>query len=198
LFFFMLFLAALTSSIAMLQPGIAFLEEALGASRRVSTAILSMLCALGTGFVLWFSGGGLKALDTLDFWIGTFLIFVLASLQTFLFCWAWGFDLAWEAMHEGAAMRLPQAFRPVFKWLAPAFLLTIFAFWLLINVCGISFSGDPPEPSSYVKDLFMKPERVAWLSLGVAGLFAVFLCVCLALAPAYRALMTPTNRKEEP
>jgi NSS family neurotransmitter:Na+ symporter len=35
-FFFMLFLAAITSSISMLQPGIAFLEEAMNVGRKVS------------------------------------------------------------------------------------------------------------------------------------------------------------------
>ena len=73
-FFFMLFLAAVTSSISMLQPGIAFVEEALGVGRRVSVTLLGLLTCLGCGFVVYFSGD-LKALDTLDFWVGTFLIF---------------------------------------------------------------------------------------------------------------------------
>ena len=36
LFFFLLFLAAVTSSLSMLQPGIAFLEESLNINRKQS------------------------------------------------------------------------------------------------------------------------------------------------------------------
>ena len=55
LWFFMLFLAAITSSISMLQPVIAFLEEGFGLKRHASVTILGLLSALGCGFVLYFS-----------------------------------------------------------------------------------------------------------------------------------------------
>ncbi|HEY2573076.1 MAG TPA: hypothetical protein VGH65_03370 [Verrucomicrobiaceae bacterium] len=188
LFFFMLFLAALTSSIAMIQPGIAFFEEALRIGRKASVGLLAAICTLGAGFVAWFSGNGLKALDTLDFWIGTCLIFILATMQTIIFGWVWGTENGWKALHEGAALRLPRWFIPVFRWIAPTFLLTIFAFWLLINVFGVSFSGAPAEWSSYVKDLFEKPNAVAWLSLGLAAALTVLLVLIVKRSPTYKHL----------
>jgi NSS family neurotransmitter:Na+ symporter len=99
-FFFMLFLAAVTSSISMLQPGIAFVEEALNVGRRASVTILGLLTTFGTGFVLYFTGD-LKALDTLDFWVGTFLIFVLATIQIIVFGWKWGIEKGFQEAASG-------------------------------------------------------------------------------------------------
>ena len=55
IFFGLLFLAAVTSSLSMLQPGIAFLEEALGIGRKASVALLSTFTAIGCMFVVFFS-----------------------------------------------------------------------------------------------------------------------------------------------
>ena len=52
------------------QPGIAFIEEALKTDRKRSTALLGFITAVGSGFVVYFSKD-IKALDTLDFWVGT-------------------------------------------------------------------------------------------------------------------------------
>ncbi|HPP25012.1 MAG TPA: sodium-dependent transporter, partial [Phycisphaerae bacterium] len=48
IWFFMLFLAAITSSLSMLQPAIAFFEEGFGMGRRLSVTCLSMLAAFGS------------------------------------------------------------------------------------------------------------------------------------------------------
>jgi SNF family Na+-dependent transporter len=55
IFFVLLFLAAITSSLSMLQPGIAFLEEGLGLGRKASVALLGLITAIGTLFVWYFS-----------------------------------------------------------------------------------------------------------------------------------------------
>ncbi|HCS54523.1 MAG TPA: sodium:calcium symporter, partial [Planctomycetaceae bacterium] len=86
LWFFMLFIAAITSSLSMLQPVIAFFEEGLGLKRHAAAAILGLLAAIGSGFVVWFSKD-MKALDTLDFWVGTAAIFVLAMVQAIMYGW---------------------------------------------------------------------------------------------------------------
>src|SRR5438034_2699277 len=57
LWFVMLFLAAITSSLSMLQPVIAFFEEGLGLRRHASVAFLGLISALGSGFILYFSKG---------------------------------------------------------------------------------------------------------------------------------------------
>ena len=186
-FFFLLFLAAITSSLSMLQPGIAFLEEALGIGRKRSVAILGLITAFGCGFVVWFSKD-LKALDTLDFWIGTFLIFVLATIQIVVFSWVFGVDRGLREAHEGAAIRIPGFFRPIMQWLCPVFLLAIFGYWLVKNVFNLGSGG---TVSGYMRDLFVEPNAVAWMSIGVAVAFGAFVALLISLAPIYRRPIKP-------
>jgi SNF family Na+-dependent transporter len=176
LFFFLLFLAAVTSSLSMLQPGIAFLEEAMGIGRRQSVAILGILTLLGSAFVVYFSAGA-KALDTIDFWAGTFLIFILATIEIIVFSWIVGLKRGLEWAHEGAAIRIPRIFAFIMQWVSPVFLLVIFVMWVLSSVFGLSFqAGREAEPSGYWRDLFIEPNPVAWMSIALilaVGLFAI-------------------------
>jgi SNF family Na+-dependent transporter len=125
IWFTMLFLAAITSSISMLQPVIAFLEEGLGLRRHASVAMLGLIAAMGTAFVVYFSKG-LVALDTFDFWVGTFLIYTLAMFQTVLYGWVFGIERGYEELHQGANMRVPWFVQIVLKYISPAYLLVIF------------------------------------------------------------------------
>ncbi len=184
MFFLVLFIAAITSSLSMLQPGIALLEEALGIGRRGSVALLGTVTALGTGFICWCTKD-LKALDTLDFWVGTFLIFILATVQIILFGWAFGIDRGWEELHRGAAIRVPGFFRPILKYVCPAFLLTIFGMWLLKNVVGWDPASGKAAPSPYVADLFEHRNPVAWMSIALVVTVAVGLAVMIASSKRY-------------
>ena len=100
LWFFMLFLAAVTSSVSMLQPVIAFLEEGFGLRRHASVTVLGLVCALGCGFTLFFSKG-LMALDIFDFWVGSVLIFVLAIVQAIMYGWIFGIRRGDAELHQG-------------------------------------------------------------------------------------------------
>ena len=128
LWFFMLFLAAITSSLSMYQPTLAFVQEALGASRRASIALVTLVGGVGGLWVLWFSGGGV-ALATIDDWVGTFLIVVLAAVQVICFAWIFGAKRGLEEAHHGALLRIPGFIRFILVFVAPAYLLiTIYRF----------------------------------------------------------------------
>jgi len=133
LWFFMLFLAAITSSISMLQPVIAFLEEGFGLKRHASVSILGVLSALGCGFVLYFSKD-LVALDTFDFLVGSVMILVLALIQAVLYGWAFGTQRGHEELHEGALIRIPRFFQFMLKWIVPMYLLAIFGGFCFMNL----------------------------------------------------------------
>lgn len=187
LFFFLLFLAAVTSSISMLQPGIAFLEEAMRISRKQSVALLGLITALGCGFVVFFSEG-VKALDTMDFWVGTFLIFVLSTIQIIIFGWILGADKGLELADQGAAVRIPRFFKFIMKYVSPLFLLTIFALWVTANVFGINLRTGEGTYSGYIVDLFIEPNRVAQLSVGLIVVVALLFAFITALNPEYKKL----------
>ncbi len=135
LWFFLLFLAALTSSLSMLQPAIAFLEEGLGIGRRASVTMLSMLTLVGSSFIVFFSAD-LVALDSMDFWIGSFCIYVLASIEVFIFSWIFGAERGLEEARKGSLLHLPQAVAFILKYVSPAYLLVIFGAWAYQKVPG--------------------------------------------------------------
>lgn len=122
--FFLLFLAAITSSISMLQPVKAFFEEALGISSGKAIALVSMICGLGSFWVIWFSKN-MVALDAMDFWVGTFCIFLLATVQVICFGWIWGVDRGAAELDQGALMKIPRFFFFVMKYIAPVYLLFV-------------------------------------------------------------------------
>jgi SNF family Na+-dependent transporter len=187
LFFFLLFLAAVTSSLSMLQPGIAFLEEALKLNRKQSVALLGLITAVGCGFVVYFSEG-VKALDTMDFWVGTFLIFVLSTIQIIAFGWILGIDKGFELAHQGSAIRIPSVFKFIMKYVSPLFLLVIFAMWVASNVLGIDLRTGERSYSGYVRDLFIEPNTVAWLSIGLIGIVAALFVFIVAQNSGYKKL----------
>ncbi|MCC6670534.1 MAG: sodium-dependent transporter [Planctomycetes bacterium] len=125
IWFFMLFLAAITSSLSMLQPTLAFFEEALGVSRRKAMTLVVIVALAGSAFVIWFSKGGV-ARDTLDNWVGTLGIFVLAMVQIVCFGWVFGIERGWSAIHEGAHLKLWPVFKFVFKYVTPLYLIAVF------------------------------------------------------------------------
>ncbi|MGE0354372.1 MAG: sodium-dependent transporter [Gemmatimonadales bacterium] len=133
LWFLMLFLAAITSSLSMYQPSIAFIEEALGVSHKAATTMMVSIGLVGAALTFWFTQGGVFW-STLDFWVGTFLIFVMAGVQIIYFGWVFGIDRGWKEVHEGSAIRLPRIFRFIMKYVAPVYLLVVFTGFCVQNL----------------------------------------------------------------
>ena len=123
--FFMLFLAAITSSISMYQPSLAFFEEALGKGRAAGTAILVVFCLVGSFMTMYFSKG-LHFLETVDSWVGTLGIYFLAMIQLCVFSYIFGVRRGLDEAHEGAHMKIPGFYYPVLLVISPLFLLLLF------------------------------------------------------------------------
>lgn len=128
LFFFLLFLAAVTSSLSMLQPAIALLEEGLGLTRKPSVAILGFVTLSGTLFIVYFSKG-FAALDTVDFWMANFFIFIFATIQTIVFGWVVGKEKGYRELQTGAEIHIPRGIMFVIRYVSPAYLLVVFIVW---------------------------------------------------------------------
>jgi hypothetical protein len=167
LWFFMLFLAALTSSVSMLQPVIAFLEEGFGLKRHASCALLGLITTLGGGYVVYFSQG-LVALDTMDFWAGTVLIFILAMVQAVLYGWVFGIERGHAELHKGAHIRVPWFVQIVLKYVTPVYLGAIFVGTLIQSGPGY-LSGILSNPIVFATVLFM-------------GVIIIFLMVLVGIA----------------
>lgn len=168
LFFVLLFLAAITSSLSILQPTIAFLEEAFRMPRKKSITWLGTLLVIGTGFI-WYFSKDLKALDTIDFWVGTVGVYLQGMMIVLLFSWVIGIDKSWREMHRGALLRVPDFFRFVLRYITPLYLGVIFAIFVLDSILGwnFSFTAAQFQPTGYVRDLIGdSASPVARLSVG--------------------------------
>jgi SNF family Na+-dependent transporter len=155
IWFFMLFLAAITSSISMYQPALAFIREALGVSQKKATALIVVICGIGSFMTMWFSKDGVF-LGTLDNWVGTFFVFILAMAQFFMFSWIFGVDRGMKEAHRGAQMRIPGFYRPIIKYVSPIYLLIIFVAFCIANL------------ADWVRAVFEQPAAQLALALSAA------------------------------
>lgn len=125
LWFFVLFLAALTSSVTMLQPGILFLEEGFGLSKRKASTLLFLFTFFLCMPIIYFNLD-FTALDLTDFFIGTLMIYILATIQILIFVWKIGVDPGIEEGNEGSHVKVPAVYRFILKYITPYFLIIVF------------------------------------------------------------------------
>jgi SNF family Na+-dependent transporter len=189
LFFFLLFLAALTSSLSMLQPAIALLEEGLGLKRRASVALLGFITAVGTAFIVYCSKD-LTALDTIDFWIGTFCIYIVATFQVILFAWVLGVDRGFEELKRGAEIPVPNFVKFVIKYVSPVYLITIFTFW-----CYREFLATPDDPTKLTRLQQIWTQPIVMCSVGF--ILVVVILFTLLIAQSVRRWETAERQSKE-
>jgi SNF family Na+-dependent transporter len=128
MWFGLLFLAGITSSVSLAQPAIAFLEDEFNVSRRDAVLIFGTITFIFCQPAIFLLGNGV--VDELDFWGGTFCLVLFATIETILFAWVFGIDRAWEEMHHGADIRVPKFYKYIIKYVTPMFLIVILAAWL--------------------------------------------------------------------
>ena len=129
LWFSLLFLAGITSSVSLIQPAVAFLKDEFSITQKKSVIITAVVTFLLIQPVIFLLGKGV--LDELDFWGGTFCLVLFATIETILFTWIFGIDKAWDEIHHGAELKLPKFFKFVIKYITPTFLLAILIFWFV-------------------------------------------------------------------
>ncbi len=167
LWFMLLFVAAITSSLSMLQPAIAFFEEGLGMDRRASAVMLGFVTLVGSTFIVFFSKD-FKALDVMDFWIGGGFIYLLATITVLIFGCGFGAEEGLAEAEKGSLMRVPRIFAFILRWVSPAFLLIVFGAWLYQKAGG------------YIE--LIQTDPVARLTIGMIGVLLVFFTLLVMVA----------------
>ncbi len=142
LWFGLLWLAALTSSLSMLQPAIAFLEQGFGLRRKGSVTVLGLITLSGALPIMYFSKNAI-ALDHADFWVAQLMIYICATGQVLIFGWVLGVKEGIAEAHRGAEMRLPRVFGFVIRYVTPSFLIIVFVSWVYVNAPGYVASMSP-------------------------------------------------------
>jgi SNF family Na+-dependent transporter len=125
--FLLLFLAGITSSVSLAQPAVAFLEDEFNISRKRAVSILAAALFIFCQPAVFLLGKGI--VNELDFWGGTFCLVLFATVETIIFAWVFGMERAWEEIHHGADMKIPNIYKFIIKYVTPTFLLLILAFW---------------------------------------------------------------------
>lgn len=123
LFFTLLFFAGITSSLALSQPAMAFLQDELRLKRIKAAMVVALILFVGAvPIVLWMQYG---FLDEFDFWAGALLLLVFSLIETILFFWVFGGKKAWQEIRKGEQIRLPSFFYPIMKFVVPVLLIVI-------------------------------------------------------------------------
>ena len=172
LWFALLFLAGVTSSVSMAQPAIAFLEDEFNISRQKAVSIFGGVTFILCNAVIFFLGRGV--LDELDFWGGTFCLVLFATIEVILFGWVFGINRAWEEVHHGADMRIPRIYKPIIKYVTPVFLLVVLSAWFFQEWLPIIRMDDVPADNR----LYVIATRV--------GLWLLFLSLAVMVKLAWK------------
>jgi SNF family Na+-dependent transporter len=172
LWFFLLFLAGITSSVSLAQPAITFLEDEFDINRKKAVLIFGIVSLLLCQPAVFFLKNGV--VDELDFWGGTLFLVLFATIETILFAWVFGMEKAWDEIHKGADMEVPKIYKFIIKYITPLFLFFILGMWLwqewlpVIFMKNVSLSNRP----------FILATRL--------GLFGVFLILAILVKLAWR------------
>jgi len=129
IWFFLLFIAGVTSSVAMAQPLISFLQEQFKLNRKKATMVVGVLTFIGIHFIFLYLEHGF--LEELDYWAGTFALVLVSLFEVILFAWIFGMDKGWEEMTRGSDIKIPRIFYYIIKYVTPAYLLFILIFWTI-------------------------------------------------------------------
>lgn len=149
LWFMLLFIAGITSSVSMIQPAIAFLEDEFGFSRKKTVLIMFIFSFLACQPVIFFMKYGF--LDELDFWGGTVFLTIFATLEIVVFGWIYGIDKGWKDLNEGAEIKIPSIFRFIIKYVSPLFLFILLGVWTYqMFIPTIMMKGVPDENKPYI------------------------------------------------
>ena len=160
LWFFLLFVAGVTSSISLAMPAIAFMEDEFNLTRREACVIFAVVTFVLCQPVIFFMGNGV--LGEMDFWGVSVCLVIFATVEAIMFGWVFGMDRAWEELHTGSDIKIPGVYRFIIKYITPLMLLTILVIWLWQKWADVVMMKNIP------------PENVPFVIITRAGLLGLF------------------------
>ena len=178
--FFLLFLAGITSSVSLAQPAVAFLEDEFDISRKKAVSIFAVVTFILCQPAIFFLSKGV--VDELDFWGGTFFLVVFATVETILFAWVFGMEKAWDEVHKGADMSVHKVYKFIIKYITPLFLFFILGMWCFYVPAGASGS----QLMSVVAMSGVSEADKPFVLATRIGLVAVFLVLVILVKIVWR------------
>lgn len=146
LWFFLLFVAGITSCVALATPSISFLQEEFDFTRKKAAyGIMGVAFVLGFAHVVFYDNG---FMNEWDYWAGTFGLVFLATVEILLFVYLFGLDRGWESMHRGADLRVPEIYKPIMKYVTPVFLVVLLGWWGATEAVDVFLMRDVADPAN--------------------------------------------------
>ena len=168
LWFFLLFIAGITSSVALASPAIAFLQEELNLHRRTAVRIIGSLgLFLGMFHVVFYHKG---VHQEWDYWAGTFGLVLFAAIEVILFSFVFGINRGWDELHKGADLQIPGIYKFIMKWVTPLFLLTLLGWWGVTQAIPVLLMSNVADTTTIP---YLWVSRLLLVSLLVVGLLLV-------------------------
>jgi NSS family neurotransmitter:Na+ symporter len=182
MFFFLLFVAGITSSVAMTQPAIAFLEDEFKWKREKAVIAVFSVIVVCTAMVIAFFKFGF--LDELDFWAGTFGLVVFAAIEVILFSWVFKIKNGWEEMHKGADLKVPKVFKFILTYITPVYLLVLLGYWFVKDAVKNFLMTDAQN------EHHLDPSHHVYLWVARVMIVGLILAVCLLIRRAWKRKKT--------
>ncbi len=144
MWFFLLFFAGITSSIALIMPLITFIQDELGWSRQKTVTVIGIIWFILSHIPIFIRG----TLDQMDTWAATIgvVFFGLILVLTL----TWGIKDArklYEEMNRGGYITIPMWFVYIMKFITPVILLIICGWFVWSDLSKF------PEGKSVILDL---------------------------------------------
>lgn len=166
LFFTLLFFAGITSSLALAQPAMAFLQDELKLTRGKAAVLVGSIMFFAAIPIIMYLQYGF--LDEFDFWAGAFFLLVFSLIETILFFWVFGGRKAWSEIRKGEQMRLPEFFYPIMKYVVPIFLIIILIKGAIDDMLPRIFLKQWQDLPGWSKATASAGERLAY-EFGISG-----------------------------
>jgi SNF family Na+-dependent transporter len=166
IWFVMLFFAGATSSVSMLQPAVAFVDDEFRTGRKKATLWTMIFCFLACHGVIFGITHGV--IEELDFWGGTFGLVLFGTAEVIIFGWIFGIDRAWKVVHFGADIRIPKIFKFIIKYITSLILIVILITWLFQKAIPILLMKD------------VNPDNRIWI-IGTRLFLVAFLAILTGL-----------------
>jgi len=176
LWFLLLFFAGITSSVALAQPVMAFMQDEFRWSRKMAVFFTGSLMALGGLGCVFFLKHGF--LDEMDFWAGTFGLVIFALAEVVIFAWVFGIEEGWKEITRGADIRVPKVFKYIIKYVTPLYLVLMLGAWTAQDAIPIlRFAKQPASPQPYAPEDIPYVLAARLLMVSMVVLFVVLVGV---------------------
>ncbi len=179
--FFLLFLAGITSSVSILQPAVSFFEDEAGFNKKLSVGIVAIVTFIfGLLAVFGLNAG---AVDEMD-WMTDFCLISFGLVETLVFVCIIGVEKGMKDLSDGADISIPIFFHWTIKYLTPAALILVLGAWLFQNAPGrILLHGVSDGP---VKFAFWETSKFAVINITRGAMLALLIAICLFIAYVWK------------